>query len=153
MLKSSTSSVRSLNTLAWAIIGAEEALQIVTSVSRASVPVAVHVSQAHTLARGVQGRLFPLGSLDERAVRLLEEDLQPALFAVRKDDVVQPISVQIPHRECVLERLRVLLAPDAVALPGAPLPDIEGDPGGVGELRLLRGHVVSVCESRRPIAS
>src|SRR6266566_5075033 len=38
MLKSSTSSVRSLNTLTWAIIGAEEALQIVTSVSRASGP-------------------------------------------------------------------------------------------------------------------
>src|SRR5438132_3030489 len=38
MLKSSTSSVRSLNTLTCAIIGAEEALQIVTGVSRASVP-------------------------------------------------------------------------------------------------------------------
>src|SRR5512134_860427 len=39
MLKSRTSSVRSLNTLTCAIIGADEALQMVTSVSRALAPV------------------------------------------------------------------------------------------------------------------
>src|SRR5438105_5278489 len=60
--------------------------------------VAVDVGQAHALARGVEGRLLTFGRLDERAVRLLEEDLQSPFLAVGEDDVVQSVSVEIAHR-------------------------------------------------------